>query len=488
MKKVLLLVTLCCTLFHFSFAQHYGDFPKIKKDLLLNDLELLHQGLDKLHAGMYWYTPKDSVDNAFEKVKKEINDDLNILEYYKLIAPLVALSNEGHTGISLPENAIDKLSAEAKFMPLTVVFIGNSLHCVKNGSEFNLFPLEGKEIESINGETPESIVNKIGSLISSDGYITTVKYKDLTWFKFASYYYMYYGEVEQFNIQFKGIEKPVSIKSLLHKDINNNLKRRYENTKSDREPLEYKTLGNATAYLGIHSFSNATISEKSKEKNLTTFLKNSFQSIEENNIKTLIIDVSRNDGGDEENANLLYSYLGENYQKYKTVKANTHKATLNNGVDAPIEFKVFGFLEKVFANQKMVDGSFERKKNIGHGLMAYKREAKHPFRGKVYIITSPYTYSAASNFCSMMYSNNLATFVGEETGGGYYGNTSGYIKSLILPNSKIEVHIPVLQFVMNVKAKLPFGSGIIPHHKIVPTFEQRINGENHSLNYILKTL
>lgn len=120
--------------------------------------------------------------------------------------------------------------------------------------------------------------------------------------------------------------------------------------------------------------------------------------------------------------------------------------------------------------------------------MAYKKEPKHKFSGSIYIITSAYTYSAASNFCSMMYSNDLATFVGEETGGGYYGNTSGYIKTLILPNSKIEVRIPVLQFVMNVKARLPFGSGIIPHHKVVPTFEQRINGENHSLKYILKTL
>lgn len=368
MKKILFLATLCCTLFHFSFAQKYGDFPKIKKDLLLNDLELLHQGLDKLHAGMYWYTSKDSVDNAFERVKREINNDLNIMEYYKLIAPLIALSNEGHTEVSLPQDAIDKLATQATFMPLTVVFIGDKLYCVKNGSEFDELPLEGKEIESINGETPEAIVNKIGSLISSDGYIRTVKYKDLTWFKFASYYYMYYGKVEQFNIQLKGIEKPISLKSLLHKDINSNLKRRYENTKSDREPLEYKTLGSATAYLGIHSFSNATISEKSKEKNLTTFLKNSFQSMEENNIKTLIIDVSKNGGGDERNANLLYSYLGKNYQKYKTVKANTHKATLDNGVDTPIEFKVFGLLEKVFANKKMVDGSYERKKNVGHGL------------------------------------------------------------------------------------------------------------------------
>jgi hypothetical protein len=82
----------------------------------------------------------------------------------------------------------------------------------------------------------------------------------------------------------------------------------------------------------------------------------------------------------------------------------------------------------------------------------------------------------------------LATFVGQETGGGYLGNTSGYRKKLVLPNSKIEIDIPALQFVMNVDPKLPIGSGVIPHYEVIPTFDQYINGENASLKYILEQL
>lgn len=64
----------------------------------------------------------------------------------------------------------------------------------------------------------------------------------------------------------------------------------------------------------------------------------------------------------------------------------------------------------------------------------------------------------------------------------------GYSRELILPNSKVSIKIPALQFVMNVEPKLPFGSGVIPHYEIIPTFEQHSSRENAPFKYILKQL
>jgi hypothetical protein len=82
----------------------------------------------------------------------------------------------------------------------------------------------------------------------------------------------------------------------------------------------------------------------------------------------------------------------------------------------------------------------------------------------------------------------LATFIGQETGGGYYGNTSGYSQDLTSPNSKITIEIPALQFVMNVEPKLPFGSGVKPHYEVIPTINQYMNNENPCLEYALKLI
>ena len=194
MKGTIKIVLICCIAVQFSFSQNFGDLPKIEKERLLNDLELLYQGLDKFHSGMYWYTPKDSVDMAFLEVRNKITDDLNVLEFHKLIAPLVALSREGHTNIYRPKLVKEKLNSEIKIFPLTVVFLGKELYSVKNGSDFQEFALEGQQIETINGETPVSIVSKIGTLKASDGFIKNVKYHDLEGFNFSSYYFYYYED------------------------------------------------------------------------------------------------------------------------------------------------------------------------------------------------------------------------------------------------------------------------------------------------------
>jgi len=487
--SVLLLIIFFLS-FKISFSQNFGNFPKIEKQKLHNDLEILYQGLDKFHSGMYWYTAKDSVDNAFKKVKSQINKDMNVLEFHKLIAPLVALSREDHTDIYLPENVKEKINKESTFIPLTIVFLGTKLYCVNNGSNFQEFIIEGKEIESINGEKPIDIVKKIGNLFASDGYIKPVKYSDLEGFNFSKYYFYYYGNIKQVNIKFKNSNDPISIECLKIENIEKHIEERNTNNQVEKEKdlLEFKILNKTTAYLGLHSFSNSDIKNETKERSLSKFLENSFESISDKNITNLIIDVSENGGGTEGNEGIVYSYLGDNYQKYNKVRAKTQKAVLNNGIDKSITLKTFGFLERTFVNKKMVDGSLERKQWIGYGLLAYKKEPKHKFSGKVYVIISPITYSGGSEFSNMVYSNEKGTFVGQETGGGYLGNTSGYSQGLILPNSEIEIDIPALQFVMNVEQKLPFGSGVIPDYKVIPTFEQYINNVNAPLEYILKQI
>jgi len=301
----------------------------------------------------------------------------------------------------------------------------------------------------------------------------------------------YYGIIEKYEVKFKEITEPFTINSLSISQINANLKNNNNiiKKKLENEPLQFKIINTKTAYLDIQTFSNENIKKDSKYKNLKNFLKYCFSEIKEKNIENVIIDVSKNGGGTEGNEGLLYSYFGDNYQKYSKVRAKTEKVILNNnGIDKPIKLKAFGLLERIFLNKKMNDGSLERKNNIGLGLMAYKKLSKNKFKGDVYVIVSPITYSGGSEFTNMMYSKGLATFIGQETGGGYYGNTSGYSQNLTLPNSKITIEIPALQFVMNVEPKLPFGSGVKPHFEVIPKINQYINNENVCLEYALKLI
>lgn len=482
MKKILAVAAI---LFPFlGVAQNFGDFPVIEKEKLLRDIELLYQALDKYHSGMYWYTSKDSFDVAYDNTRNQITRDMNILEFHKLISPLVGLTREDHTDISLPDDVKEKIDSTAMLLPLSVVFLGDKLYCVKNGSDRNL-NIEGKEIERINGQTPEEIVLQTGTLFASDGYIKPVKYSDMEGLSFSRYYYYYFGNIDTFQVQFKESEAVLQLAALTLDQIRANLKKKYpaKNGKK-KEELEFRLLTDSIGYLGVHSFSNSDISKSAMHNNYRDLLNTSFKTIHDKQLSTLIIDVSQNGGGTEGNEGVLYSYLGDNYRKYLKVRAKAQKAILDNGVDEPIVLKTFGFWERVFENRKMPDGGYERKKNAGYGLMAYQKEPSYKFTGKVYVIISPVTYSGGSEFSNMMYTRKRATFVGQETGGGFYGNTSGYSRELTLPHSKITIDIPALQFVMNVNG-LPFGRGVIPDHPVIPEFNDYVNGESTALKYIL---
>ena len=467
-------------------AQDFGSFPTITKAELLRDLDLLYQGLDQYHSGMYWYTPKDSVDMAFEQVKAQIDRDMNVLEFHRLIAPLVGLSREDHTDIFLPETTRKSAQEQATFFPFTVVFLGKQLYVVRDGSSEGS-ELKGREIVSINGLSPVEIVEKTGALFASDGFIKRVKYSDLEGFDFSRYYYYYFGMVDTFEIRVAGSSKSYSVKPLKLAEITQNLTSRNTGQKkaNARKWLEFRLVTDSIAYLGIHTFSNDIIRKSKLDGNYKKFLEEAFASISKKNIRTLVIDLSKNGGGTEGNENLLYSYVADNYQKYLKVRAKAQRVILDNGIDKPIKLKTFGFLEKTFANKRQADGSYERSEKIGHGLMAYKRKPAHRFDGQLYVIISPVTYSGASEFSNMAYTNERGVFVGQETGGGFHGNTSGYSSELTLPHSEITIDLPALQFVMNVDG-LPFGSGVIPHYEVIPTFEQYVNGENASLKFILE--
>ncbi len=146
-------------------------------------------------------------------------------------------------------------------------------------------------------------------------------------------------------IKYKDISEVVEIKSLTIDSINANLESRNKDFKPAAETalLESTILNDSTAYLGINSFNNSEIKEKTKNKTLKRFLKNSFKSISENKIQNVVIDVSKNGGGTEGNEGLLYSYIGEDYKKYLKVRAKTQKAILDNGVDKPITLKTLNF-------------------------------------------------------------------------------------------------------------------------------------------------
>jgi C-terminal processing protease CtpA/Prc len=93
---------------------------------------------------------------------------------------------------------------------------------------------------------------------------------------------------------------------------------------------------------------------------------------------------------------------------------------------------------------------------------------KDHFDGNIYILTGGNSFSATTLFVQELKGQKNVKIIGEETGGGAYGNTAWIIPELTLPNTKVRIGIPKFRFVMR-RNLIKEARGVMPDIYIAPT-------------------
>jgi C-terminal processing protease CtpA/Prc len=105
------------------------------------------------------------------------------------------------------------------------------------------------------------------------------------------------------------------------------------------------------------------------------------------------------------------------------------------------------------------------------------------YNGNVYVVQGGYTFSAAAMFVLSIKEQQNVTVVGEETGGGDYGTTAIHLPTIILPNSKLRITLPLYRIVPD-NHKTKTGRGIQPDVFIPPSSVAIKNGVDPKLQKI----
>ena len=93
--------------------------------------------------------------------------------------------------------------------------------------------------------------------------------------------------------------------------------------------------------------------------------------------------------------------------------------------------------------KKLKNGYFEVLPNEKLESFPAVTPYENNFQGKAFIITDSSNASATFQFLDYVQANKLATIVGQTTGGNKQGINGGNYFFLNLPNSKVEIDIPV---------------------------------------------
>ncbi|MEO6288817.1 MAG: S41 family peptidase [Ginsengibacter sp.] len=484
MRRLLILFVLPLFL-SCSVSKNYNPNKKYSKETLREDYTFLRNVLEKKHPSLHWYTPKDSMDYYFNEGYAAIADSMTELQFgWKIVAPLTATIHCGHTSFSMSKgwNKFIKNKKIPSF-PLYLKIWGDTMVVVNNLNSNDSLIKRGMIITSINGIKSGDMIDRMFDYMVEDGYSDKVNYIRLS----ASFPYFHrniFGLYKTYNVGYvdsTGKEKnivlpyyaPPSDSVGKQKKAGPGIKEKKITKREKLENIRSLTIDTSAAVMAINTFSKARLHH---------FFKKSFRQIRKKKINNLIVDIRANGGGDINNYVLLTKFL-----------RNTPFKVADTAYAVSKTFRPFtkhissGFFDNIgllFVTHKQKDGNYHFRYWERH---TFTPKRKNHFEGKIYVLTNGLTFSASSLFCNAMKGQDNVTLVGEETGGGWYGNSGIMIPDIILPRTRLRVRLPFFRLVQynHIPVK---GTGVIPDIYIGPNLKDVINSEDSKLEKVRKMI
>jgi len=460
-----------------------------KKDQLNQDFDQLISALKEAHTGLYWYNSYPAFDSICTAQRSKIKSGMNEADFFQIVAPVVAFTKEGHTYLRMGEKAQSYFSFSAKYFPVYLKFLDQKPFII---NDINGIKLKGMILSKINGVPMSEMMQKFLEYEPSDGFNITSKYR---WIeenaKFSRYYAYAYPQTADFTIevidpltQQKNIYahiKAIDYRSFYngYKDVINKIPKA-----NDTLPADLSIDNSSkTATLTFNTFSSREY--EAKKIDFHEYVKAAFKKISESQVTNLVIDIRKNGGGDEGFEDYVLSFLiNKDYHKYQYVQASAFAYSFYANSDYKYDWTK---LERMLKGEHILekDGRILRKA----GIEEHEKPQANPYLGNIYVLTSGLTYSGGSEFATLLKNYTKALFVGEEVGGGYYGNTSGNRIVLKLPNTQLNIGIPILKFVLSTPIDSnPIGHGVLPDYYVQPTISQFLEGYDAEMEYVKKMI
>lgn len=469
MKTLSFLYLLICLsgLSRCSISKNYSADKKYPTEKLKEDYSLLRKILEQKHPSLYWYTSKDSMDHYFDQGYKNITDSMTELQFgWKILAPLTNKIHCGHTSFSMSKGW-NKFIRDKRIpsFPLYLKIWKDSMIVTANLNRKDSVIKKGMQITSINGMKSREIINKLFGYLVQDGYEDNVNYIRLST-NFPFFHRNVFGIYKTYSVQYidsTGLEKKTFLSLFgLNEDTLKKIKNFPPVKKthfSKKEKLE-----NIRSMKTIDGTSVMTINTFAGGNHLKSFYRHSFKFITKNNIQNLIIDIRANGGGDISNYVSLTKFI-----RHTAFKVADTAAAISKGFAPYTKYIKNGFINNIgfLATRKRADGRYHFSFWERHHV---KPKKKNHYSGNVYVLTNGLTFSASSLFCNAVKGQDNVTIVGENTGGGWHGNSGIIIPDIILPNTKLRVRLPMFRLVQ-YQHVAKTGTGVIPDIYIGPTAE-----------------
>ncbi len=467
-----------------SVSKNYNPNKKYPREQLQKDYTLLRNILEEKHPSLYWFTPKDSMDLYFDRGYATIADSMTELQFgWTVLAPLTSAIRCGHTSFAMSKdwNKFIKNKRIPSF-PYHVKVWNDTMMVIANLNRKDTSIKKGNFITAINGIKSDEMINTIFNYMSTDGYAENVNYIRLS-SSFPYYHRNIYGLYQNYFVQYSdssGNQKSALI-PFFAPSPDSVKKERKEEKLIERKIPHHQKQESIRSLRFDSSFALMTIN-RFTTGHLGRFFRHSFKDIRKNKTENLVIDLRTNGGGNIDKSVLLAKYLSKSRFKVADTAYSKSKnfAPFSRNISNTLENNLgLTILTKKRSDDKYHFGFWERH--------TFKPKRKNHFNGNVYVLINGLTFSASTLFCNIVAGQNNILLAGEETGGGWYGNSGIMIPTITLPETKLRVRLPFFRLVQyrHIEEK---GIGIIPDVYIGPNWRDILKGRDTKLEDVKKMI
>ncbi|WP_345244065.1 S41 family peptidase [Nibrella saemangeumensis] len=446
------------------------------------DLLFLKHKLDILHPGLGYYTPKARVEQIFDSLYNHINAPVDYLGFFHHVSPLISTLKDGHTNLNHRKNFIDK---STRFVPFYIREADGKYYISHNMSADTSLR-RGTELVTLNGRTLGDLHRLLMDVdrSGSDGDNLTGR-KQWSLIQFADYYASWFGSTDSIAVQYRlptdtllrqtklACPTAATFRSVFQKRYRNEIDRRPNLSVRMVDTLTRTAVLRVSTFMGPKKYDPLQIAFKKK-------LKQAFQQIQDQKVENLILDVQNNGGGVVLNsARLLQYWMPKPFRimEHEQMKVAARRELVNRW--NPLSAIQFSLLYK-----KDGYGGFSER-----ATRRQYRPRKHmAFKGNLYFLMNGGSFSATTSVLSKTLDAGMGTYVGEACGGAYWGDFAGHFKTVTLPNSRLQVRIPLKKLTHAVNPGKANGFNVEPDFTVGRTYEDVLSGRDYMLNYTLNLI
>lgn len=424
------------------------------------DLELAISAAEAGLPDIYWRQTRAGWAKRKAEARAAVAKVGTEEEFFRALSPLLRGVGEGHLSVARSDAMNCRYRESAQLFPLDLLWRDDGAFVTAGYGDAADVPA-GSELLSIDGQGHAALLEEMARVSAHDGGNRTGVMRDRLGRGYAAVRWWMRGNEAGYAVRLKLPDGRIVTRQLAPVPVSAR-----PAPPADPAPVATLSWVNAdTAYLYVPTFSNKRYRAAGAEYRAT--IQAIFEQLAAKGAKNLILDLRDNGGGSEPNESVLLSYLiAEPFRKYASVRSRANHLKVTSLSGKVFETDIYD-AEELKTVAPAPDGGLLRINAPPEGLMTRWDKASPVFGGRLVVLAGGYTFSGGAELASMLRAKNRGLFVGEEVGGTHGGNTSGYKWELTLPNSGMEIGIPLLAFRF-VWGDMRANHGALPHCVVQP--------------------